>query len=151
RAPDGSMRRWPFVAAAALPLLVFGAGIAWYILHPGLSEPNSGTPIEASFAARVDAWRGVLRMIAANPVTGTGLGTFSLAYPVYKSYGIIQNWPQAHNEYLQVLAESGAIGFVLFLSGLFLFLRRFLVPALSRPWRSRDPLILGSALGTMAL
>jgi len=149
--PAGTMRRWPFLLAGALPLLAVGAGVTWYILHPTVSDPNTTTAIEASFGARVLAWKGVLKMIASNPLTGTGLGTFALAYPLFKAHGMIQNWPQAHNDYLQILAETGAVGFTFFLAGLTFFLRRFLVPALSRPWRTRDPLILGSALGTTAL
>ena len=90
-------------------------------------------------------------MVAANPLTGTGLGTFALAFPVFKTYGDTSIWQQAHNEYLQVLAESGAIGFVLLVAGVCLIVWRYLRPVFLEPVRRQDPVIQGAAFGTAIL
>jgi O-antigen ligase len=107
--------------------------------------------VEPSFAARISVWKGVLAMVGSNPLSGTGLGTFGLAYPMFKHYGEIGNWLQAHNDYLQVLAESGLVGFALLVVGVVLLARRHLLPVLRHPWRGQDPVALGAALGIVPL
>ena len=139
------------VAFAALPLVALAAGILWYTFVSQSLASGAGTGVEPSFAERVDAWKGVVRMIAANPLTGSGLGTFEIAYPAYKTYGQSVVWQQAHNDYLQVLAESGWVGFGLLLMGLAILLAKFLVPTLREPWRSQEAVALGSSLGLWAL
>ena len=90
-------------------------------------------------------------MIAANPISGTGLGTFGLAYPAFKTYGSTDIWDQAHNDYLQLLAESGLVGFILLLAGMGLFLLRHVLPVLAGPWRLQEPVALGAGLGLVTL
>lgn len=151
-------RRWrnrhPLLAPvlAILPLLLALAGATAYVLRPGLHEEASVEEgLEPSLASRVLAWRGVATMIASNPLSGTGLGTFGLAYPVFKTYGSTGLWKQAHNDYLQVLAESGLVGFAFFLAGAIFLFRRFLLPVFRSPWRSQDPVPLAAGLGLVAL
>ena len=66
-----------------------------------------------SFVARVTYWQGALRMFADRPILGMGWNTFGLMYPKYM---ILGGWPSAtvHNDYLQVLAETGLVGFALY-------------------------------------
>ena len=140
----------PFLAM--LPLLLATAGAAAYVLRPGLHEEAPVEEgLEPSLASRVVAWKGVATMIASNPLSGTGLGTFDLAYPVFKTYGSTGNWRQAHNDYLQALAESGLVGFALFLAGAVFLSRRFLLPVLLSPWRRQEPVALAAGLGLVTL
>lgn len=58
---------------------------------------------------RLSLYRSTLRMIADHPWFGTGLGTFSFAFPAYRSddismYGI---YDRAHNTLLEIAAEAG--------------------------------------------
>ncbi len=66
-----------------------------------------------SFMARLTYWQGALRMFAARPILGMGWNTFGSVYPKYMTLG---GWPVAtvHNDYLQVLAETGLVGFALY-------------------------------------
>lgn len=75
--------------------------------------------------------RDSLRMFAAHPVTGSGLGTFEVVYPQFQSFASDKSWPYAHNDYAQLLAETGVIGGALALAALLLFLLCTL--------RARDP------------
>jgi len=136
---------------AVLPLLLATAGAAAYVLRPGLHEASFEEGLEPSLAGRVVVWKGVATMIASNPLSGTGLGTSGLAYPVFKTYGSTGNWKQPHNDYLQVLAESGLVGFVLFLAGAVSLFRRFLLPVFLSPWRRQDPVALAAGLGLVTL
>ena len=58
---------------------------------------------------RLSLYRSTLRMIADRPWFGTGLGTFALAFPAYRSddismYGI---YDRAHSTLLELAAEAG--------------------------------------------
>ncbi|MBI4217570.1 MAG: O-antigen ligase family protein [Elusimicrobia bacterium] len=68
-------------------------------------------------------WKDVLRMWRSHPWLGTGFGTFHVEFPQYASDELKKLWPQnqrivndAHNEYLQTLAETGVVGFSIFFS-----------------------------------
>jgi O-antigen ligase len=150
RGASGRFRGIGWKALAVAPLVLCLAGITYYILK-GSEVYVQETGVELSFAARINAWKGLLAMIAANPLSGTGLGTFSLSFPRYKIYGETAIWNQAHNEYLQVFAESGLIGFALFVWGLVAFWRQGLSPRLSNRWRLQPGLTLGASLGMVAL
>jgi O-antigen ligase len=52
-----------------------------------------------------------LRMFWHKPVLGWGLGTFTIAYPEFRSFYTNLFVNAAHNDYVQVLAETGFIGF----------------------------------------
>jgi len=73
---------------------------------------------------RVGIWKSSLKMVSDHPVSGVGLG-------MYKYYGAAYNFPvehriarygkqldAAHNDILQIGAEIGLIGLILFLGGM---------------------------------
>jgi len=72
------------------------------------------------------------RMFVVHPVLGWGLDVFPIAYPQYRSFPTDFFVNQAHNDYLQVLVETGALGFLLVLW----FIYRFYWNALpfTRDW-----------------
>ena len=52
-----------------------------------------------------------LRMFRLKPIFGWGLGTFPTAYPAFRSFYTDLFVNAAHNDYLQALVETGAVGF----------------------------------------
>ena len=56
-----------------------------------------------------------LRMLAHKPILGWGLGSFPVAYPQFRSFYTTFFINDAHNDYLQFLVETGAVGFALVL------------------------------------
>jgi hypothetical protein len=73
-------------------------------------------------------WKDVVKMWKSHPWFGTGYGTFHVEFPQYASEELKRVFPQqqrivndAHNEYLQILAETGLAGLLIFLSVIFLF------------------------------
>jgi O-antigen ligase len=62
-------------------------------------------------------------MFAQHPLLGFGLGTFSVAYPEYRSFSTTFFVNEAHNDYIQILVETGAIGFALLIWLLVAFYR----------------------------
>jgi len=50
-------------------------------------------------------------MAAKRPILGWGLGTFPVVYPQFRTFYTNFYVNEAHNDYLQFLAETGALGF----------------------------------------
>jgi O-antigen ligase len=59
--------------------------------------------------ARFSAWRDTARIIADFPVFGTGLNTYGEAMLVYQTGDRSIFYGEAHNDYLQLLAEGGVL------------------------------------------
>ena len=81
---------------------------------------------------RLDITKDCLRMFSHRPVLGWGLGTFPTVYPSYRSFYTNLFVNEAHNDYAQLLVETGLLGFGLMLW----FLMRLYRPGLptSRRW-----------------
>ncbi|MGB4989359.1 MAG: O-antigen ligase family protein, partial [Pyrinomonadaceae bacterium] len=65
-------------------------------------------------------WSVTLRVISEHLPFGAGLGAFGQAYTQADSASGFERVEQAHNDYLQIVADAGLVGLVL--GGLFLFL-----------------------------
>jgi O-antigen ligase len=76
-----------------------------------------------------------LRMFSHRPVWGWGLGTFPTVYPGFRTFYTNLFVNEAHNDYAQLLVETGLLGFVLMLWFL-VFLYRYGLPT-SRRWEFR--------------
>lgn len=73
-------------------------------------------------------WRDTIRMWLSKPIFGVGIGKFHIEFVKFASEDLRKIWPQknfiindAHNEYFQMLSESGVVGFVLFFLPIFVF------------------------------
>jgi len=64
-----------------------------------------------SAGTRLHIDRDGLNMFARKPVLGWGLGTFPEVYPQFRTFYTNLSVDRAHNDYLQVLVETGAFGF----------------------------------------
>jgi len=71
---------------------------------------------DESALGRLDAWGAGGRMFVDHPFIGVGSGAFSIAYGMqYKpANAVAANWREAHNVFIQVLGEMGAIGILTF-------------------------------------
>ncbi|MGB9857719.1 MAG: O-antigen ligase family protein [Dictyoglomaceae bacterium] len=87
----------------------------------------------SSKTERIYIWKSAWKMFLDHPITGIGVGTFGLAYPSYKlPQSHIETTPFAHNLPLNLLAETGILGFLsftiltfsFFIKGLKVFLRQ---------------------------
>lgn len=88
-------------------------------------------------------WSNTLRMSWDYPVVGIGLGNFSSLYPNFMQTGRLIKISHAHNDYLEILVELGAVGLILLAAGIF-----FMIGYIFLFWRQRRyPLVKGLALG----
>lgn len=96
---------------------------------------------------RLKITKDCLRMFLQRPVLGWGLGTFPTVYPRYRSFYTNLFVNEAHNDYAQLLVETGLVGFGLMLWFLFSLYRRGLPK--SRRWEFKwdGALSLAALLG----
>ena len=99
-------------------------------------DPTSG---------RTQFWQGTWEVIKQHPWLGAGLGAFSLAYTRHDVLNGVGRLEQAHNDYLQILADAGLVGGVLGLIFLFALFR----PGVAR-LNSQDKFRRGVAAGALA-
>jgi O-antigen ligase len=64
---------------------------------------------------RLQITKDCLRMFSHRPVWGWGLGTFPTVYPSYRNFYTNLFVNEAHNDYAQLLVETGLLGFGLML------------------------------------
>jgi len=150
-APERGRRRVALAGGMAAALLVSVVVLAPFGVGPLNAAFTRLLDIgtEASFAGRWMTWGRVMELIADHPLIGTGLGTFREAYSSYYPPGVDVVWVQAHNDYLQLVAETGIAGGLLLIGGLIVYGRRVFLPALG-PAPERE-LRLGIAMALTSI
>jgi O-antigen ligase len=73
---------------------------------------------------RVDIWRATWSMIKDHPIVGVGFGGYFTAIPRYHDASGAYTPQQAHNDYLEILASGGVIGFAIFIWFTIVLVRR---------------------------
>ncbi len=64
-------------------------------------------------ASRNEIWRASLKMFAAHPILGVGLGGYWIGITAYHDASGLMTPQEAHNDYLELLSSGGLIGFAL--------------------------------------
>jgi len=109
---------WTGVLAALLGALL----AAFNLLPPapvnrvltavGLGDVAFDNVTNANFSAveRAAHWLAGVRMFAAHPLLGVGIGNYGAAYPAYHPRGWYASLDHAHNYYINIAAEAGVLG-----------------------------------------
>ena len=99
-----AVRRWVIFQFALLALVVLS-----FANYDALLRRFEETMTRAQEGrGRLAIWRDAIRLAEDFPVTGTGAGTFGKAISVYQTAEPGYAIGQAHNHYLQLMAEGGA-------------------------------------------
>jgi O-antigen ligase len=101
-------------------------------------------------AVRPEIWRATVKMIDDNPILGVGLGAFAVAYPRYDRWNGLSLTAEAHNDYLQVLSDTGVVGALIGIVFL-VTLVRVMRCALRGQSASERGIALGASVGCAAL
>ena len=89
-------------------------------------------------------WNSTIELVRDRPVLGAGFGAYAAAIPKYDSTGGMLSLQQAHNDYLEILANGGIAGFALFVAfGVIVAVRA------TRNMMSRDCLVRASCFGAI--
>ena len=147
----GERIRFFFIAPILLAIVgVMGAVFAFW-MFPDQAQDTLRIVEERTMHRGLDedqryyAWRETLDLFLQNPVLGMGIGN-RLEYFHMTSAGVFQwNTSTAHNVYLEILYQSGLIGF-----GLFTFIHGLFVVHVLRRGRQLDSELQGLVAGLMA-
>ena len=99
------------------------AVILFACLLPAILFTKSGNRIlnAALSEYRITAWRNSIEMIRNKPIQGFGSGNFKIFYPAYSYRAVVDKavdttryLGRAHNDFIQIAAELGIPGFLLF-------------------------------------
>jgi O-antigen ligase len=109
-------------AVRAVLLLVLVAGVLFGTFWVGgdrlatnfenATTEISSTPTRAG-ASRNEIWRATLKMFAAHPIVGVGLGAYWIGITAYHDASGLMTPQEAHNDYLELLSSGGLIGLAL--------------------------------------
>ena len=105
---NASRRAALIFATACLLILMF---LLWLGGQRLLQRFVSMKTDEASYHTRVLIARDSVQMVKDRPVIGFGLGTFPAVYPAYRTFYADVFINAAHNDYVQVVTETGLLGF----------------------------------------
>lgn len=133
------------VSVVAALVIAIAFGVAWIGAEPVIGRIDPGNP--QNFASgRSEIWQDTLAMIGSRPLLGAGLGAYETAYPINAldngTQGVVA---EAHNDYLQILADGGIVGGLLALWFIVVLARSII-----RGIGSSDPLLAGLAIGAGA-
>jgi O-antigen ligase len=118
----------------ALVLLLVAIGLGYYLtFKPAhVFGTRAGGGLAQASSGRTDEWHVALQVFKLHPIGGVGLGNYVVVEPAYATQTfnlpfattmIVKFRQVAHNTYLEMAAELGLVGLVLFLALLALPLR----------------------------
>jgi O-antigen ligase len=147
--------RGRFVVFGLVIIIILGVGAHMTDWSQTLPRFNALFHQDPAENLRWKLFKDILHMSGQVPLSGTGLGTFAVGYPPFKTIPRQGLFEHAHNDYLEILAETGWPGLLLFLGFVAWVLRRgvgALIRALSRrnrgdPELTRRALLLTGSLG----
>jgi O-antigen ligase len=104
-----SYKRRP-ILLTFLVLAVTGM-VLWLGSAPVVSRfADLGSEYSRSQENRLSIWSDTLRLIRQHPLVGTGLGTFSVAYPSVQTAFLTYRVDHAHCDYLEIASDVGILG-----------------------------------------
>jgi O-antigen ligase len=100
--------------------------------------------------SRNEIWRMTLRMFAAHPLLGVGMGAYWAAVPVFHDASGTMTPQEAHNDYLELLASGGIVGAAIGIWFAVVVLRRTR-QNLHSPNRFRQAACFGATVGIIGV
>lgn len=134
----------------ALVLILFGGVLflgaeSEFLRGIGLSQQADVTTGRSHF------WAVTLHMIRDNLFFGVGLDAYGFAFPSYDSWNGTFRVEQAHNDYLQIFADAGILGFACLVVFIFFFFKKGLASFNRTSDRFRKGVILGAIAGCFGI
>ena len=127
------------VSLVAIDVFIVGTYFGTQRVLERITQTTAETEDRDELAAyAVDMWKDY-------PVFGSGLGTFAAVFPRYSGAGTPGAYTHAHNDYLELAAETGLVGVALLGA---LVLMSF-IAALRAQLVRRDPLMRGLSFAAM--
>jgi O-antigen ligase len=147
RIPSRGRIAFAFFAVLLVSLLFWIGG---HRITERLSGDNSARR-ELTQGIRLPIDRDLIKMFPHRPLLGWGLGTFADVYPQHKSFYTNFYLDEAHNDYLQLLIEMGAAGFITMIWFLWLVFRSAAKKVRNWPTDINGAVALAAVLGIVGI
>ena len=95
----------------AWPLTLLGITLFFAVIMATWSQIEGR--FEEANIHRIDVWKDTVHIVRDFPVFGTGLGTFNNIYPHYQTKYPQFLFDHAHNDYIEILTDTGFVGFII--------------------------------------
>ncbi len=142
------------VAAWLIPLVAVLVGVSVVLArsaHVQERFAHSFSKEDASYLKRMHVWLDTMSLVRDHPLFGTGPGSFELAYREYRRPSVLLAIRYTHNDYLHILADYGAVGLAILLSGVAAFGGRMWRAARKLKRRNDKALAYGVLAAVIAL
>ena len=116
--------------------LIRGVGLG------GQEEVSSG---------RFHFWSVAIKIFLDHPIIGAGLDAFGVAFTKYDTWNGVLRVEQAHNDYLQMLADAGILGFGCVAAFIYLLFRKSLALIASVGDGFRRDVAIGALAGCLGI
>jgi len=117
------------IGAGALVMAVLAALAIFFVIQRSDYLSNRTKSVIDNKNIRLDFWRAAGQQCKLNPLIGTGSRTYLFYGRRFRMDAVQMDPVYVHNDYLQLLAEYGALGFAAFLLFFIIHLRRGLITA----------------------
>lgn len=132
---------------SGLGLLLVLIGAALFFGGESAVSRGIGLDSQADISnGRFHFWNVAWQIFLNNPILGTGFDSFGTAFPKYDTWNGFWRVEQAHNDYLQILADAGIVGFTCVAAFVFLLFKK----ALRVISHTEDAFRRGTAIGALA-
>ena len=132
---------------ASLTLILALMGTALFLGGGSDLKRGAGlTTMEDVSTGRFHFWGIAVQVIKDNPVIGTGLDTFGTIFTKHDTWNGSLRVEQAHNDYLQILADAGILGFLCLVAFIFLLFKQ----SFAIINQTSDKFRRGAAIGALA-
>jgi len=128
-----------FLALLAAVIFVVAVVASWDRLEDRFAD------LEQDHVSRLSIWQDSIGIVRDYPVLGTGLGTFKNAGMRYQTSMSRFLFDHAHNDYLELLTDTGIVGFLLGIGIALVFFRNAY-----RRWRQKRNMF-GKCIGAGGL
>lgn len=106
---------------------------------------------EDASSGRLHFWSVALQIFKDYPILGAGLDSFGTAFPRYDSWNGNLRVEQAHNDYLQILADAGILGFACVVAFVYLLFKQGFQKIGAEHSHFRRSVIVGSLAGCFGI
>ena len=107
-----------------ITVLILGLALLWAVWIGLDAVIGRFFTVSEDLKWRWAIWADSLKVVKDFPILGSGLGTFSQIFPMYKSFHIRRFVSHAENDFLQLSSDVGLIGMgILFILFIFLFVK----------------------------
>jgi O-antigen ligase len=122
----GSIQRNIALAVGGIAVVILVFGTVLYLgggdaLFRGIGISNASGDLTSG---RTHYWAIAIKVFLEHPILGTGYDSFGAAYTKFDTWNGTLRVDQAHNEYLQTLADSGLVGFACIAAFIYLLFKK---------------------------